>query len=674
MGMKTKYICRRVAALLMVLLLIPSAAFAQGEKNLTVDASAAVEEGLVYPDIQSAIDYIAAQTEKTGWTITVNSGDYARFTVLDGLDGLTVAAAQGAQVRISVADNSAAPSPVSGGHPDTGGVSIRSAQNVVLEGLQFVVGTQTAPWYAAGVSTHSDTSSKGSALVLRGCTFTGSGMGIGLFIGTGTDAFTVESCGFSGLREAISMYGDGVTVEAISVTGNQFRDCAFAIHGYYGGGPDAGTLVFSGNTVSGSETLRCKIVLQDQVNSGAMRVDIRDNSLENAIVGLVNLREEGETVSDVLRSNLFGENCHYVEAVEPGTIDFYTSYRVPQGTQGRWVLTGIEDLGLDPETTEMIVQQLEQANASQDHTLNISSLPDGTLIRTFTWFKDAIYWESADVGSLTVKKTVVNESGFSSGPYGFVFIVQLDDHTISGTYGDMEFTDGMAMLRLRDGESATASGLPAGVGYTVKEQFTPGYSTSAEGDEGVIEKDKTAQASFINIRRQVIVPDDDVSITVRKVWVLDDGAMRPDSVSVGLLRGGVLYDTVILNEDNGWQYTWDELDGDYSWSIGELDVPEGFTVTVDKRGSVYTITNDDIPVVPEEPDEPEVPEQPDTPENPEEPDVPVQPEEPTEPAVPNTGIRRSSGYWIAGMAVSAATLLLLIAAACAARRRGKETD
>ena len=238
----------------------------------------------------------------------------------------------------------------------------------------------------------------------------------------------------------------------------------------------------------------------------------------------------------------------------------------------------------------------------------------------------------------------------------------------------MEFTDGMAMLRLRDGESATASGLPAGVGYTVKEQFTPGYSTSAEGDEGVIEKDKTAQASFINIRRQVIVPDDDVSITVRKVWVLDDGAMRPDSVSVGLLRGGVLYDTVILNEDNGWQYTWDELDGDYSWSIGELDVPEGFTVTVDKRGSVYTITNDDIPVVPEEPDEPEVPEQPDTPENPEEPDVPVQPEEPTEPAVPNTGIRRSSGYWIAGMAVSAATLLLLIAAACAARRRGKETD
>ena len=51
----------------------------------------------------------------------------------------------------------------------------------------------------------------------------------------------------------------------------------------------------------------------------------------------------------------------------------------------------------------------------------------------------------------------------------FHFTVTLGDKTLSGTYGDMEFTGGVATFTLKHGESATATGLPAGITYTVTE-------------------------------------------------------------------------------------------------------------------------------------------------------------------------------------------------------------
>ncbi|MFR4008744.1 MAG: hypothetical protein ACLT0Y_05350 [Christensenellales bacterium] len=57
-----------------------------------VDAAATEEKGKLYPDVQSAINYIESQADKTEWTITLKTGEYARFTVLTGLDGLTIQA------------------------------------------------------------------------------------------------------------------------------------------------------------------------------------------------------------------------------------------------------------------------------------------------------------------------------------------------------------------------------------------------------------------------------------------------------------------------------------------------------------------------------------------------------------------------------------------------------
>ena len=55
------------------------------------------------------------------------------------------------------------------------------------------------------------------------------------------------------------------------------------------------------------------------------------------------------------------------------------------------------DWGGNPAgTLDYIKAQIEAANAAGDTTLTITGIPSGELIKTFTWFKDAIYWETTD--------------------------------------------------------------------------------------------------------------------------------------------------------------------------------------------------------------------------------------------------------------------------------------
>ena len=64
----------------------------------------------------------------------------------------------------------------------------------------------------------------------------------------------------------------------------------------------------------------------------------------------------------------------------------------------------------------------------------------------------------------------------------------------------MTFHNGVAVFTLKHGESITASGLPAGIRYTVTESDNSGYTVTTAGDTGTIEADKTATATFHNYR------------------------------------------------------------------------------------------------------------------------------------------------------------------------------
>lgn len=158
----------------------------------------------------------------------------------------------------------------------------------------------------------------------------------------------------------------------------------------------------------------------------------------------------------------------------------------------------------------------------------------------------------------------------------------------------------------------------------------------------------------------------DTSLTVNKEWILDDGGEAPVSVTVELLRNNRVHEKVTLDEDNDWSHTWTGLDGRYNWKVQEADVPDGFTAEVSHHGTIWTITNDDIPedpeTPPEEPDEPDEPDTPEDPVTPDEPDVPDTPDTPDEPNTPNEPTLPQTGQnwrlvWI--LAITGAVLVLV---------------
>lgn len=136
----------------------------------------------------------------------------------------------------------------------------------------------------------------------------------------------------------------------------------------------------------------------------------------------------------------------------------------------------------------------------------------------------------------------------------------LDDKTISGTFGDMTFKDGVAEFTMKDGESKTATGLPAGVKYTVEEKSADGFTVTRTGDTETIRVNRTAEAKFTNTKTSP--KDRKTKVKVKKIWKDGDNVngTRPDYIRVHLLADGV--DTgkdAILSPANGWSWIWTDL-------------------------------------------------------------------------------------------------------------------
>ena len=87
-------------------------------------------------------------------------------------------------------------------------------------------------------------------------------------------------------------------------------------------------------------------------------------------------------------------------------------------------------------------------------------------------------------------------------------------------------------------------------------------------------------------------PTESVRRKVLKIWK-DDGneERRPEKISVQLLKDGTVADTVILSQENNWEYTWENLDGSSKWQVVEAETPEGYTVSVAQEGITFVITN-----------------------------------------------------------------------------------
>ena len=76
-----------------------------------------------------------------------------------------------------------------------------------------------------------------------------------------------------------------------------------------------------------------------------------------------------------------------------------------------------------------------------------------------------------------------------------------------------------------------------------------------------------------------------------KVWNTDETSKVPDSVTVQLLRNGSVVKTATLNTQNQWQVTFPDMPESDDYSVREINIPQGFTVTYAQNGYSYTVTN-----------------------------------------------------------------------------------
>ena len=84
----------------------------------------------------------------------------------------------------------------------------------------------------------------------------------------------------------------------------------------------------------------------------------------------------------------------------------------------------------------------------------------------------------------------------------------------------------------------------------------------------------------------------EISRKVLKIW-LDKGYenQRPKQIVVKLLRNREVYDTVILNKDNHWSYTWEGLSADAEWTVVEARIPN-YKPSLTLEGITFKLTNE----------------------------------------------------------------------------------
>lgn len=146
-----------------------------------------------------------------------------------------------------------------------------------------------------------------------------------------------------------------------------------------------------------------------------------------------------------------------------------------------------------PAGVSYTVTEAENSRYAASKTGDTGDIPNGgTATAAFT--------NTFKTGDLAVTKHVTGDITGDQKKFDFTVTLSGDGAALNGTYGGMTFTDGVATCKLGDGETATATGFPAGIDYEVTEAAADGYTTTSENATGTIEYGKTSEASFTNAR------------------------------------------------------------------------------------------------------------------------------------------------------------------------------
>lgn len=261
-------------------------------------------------------------------------------------------------------------------------------------------------------------------------------------------------------------------------------------------------------------------------------------------------------------------------------------------------------------------------------------------------------------GSLTVKKAITGDLADEGDE--FTFTVTLSGTSAAEgnkTYGNVKFTDGVATITLKGGESKTMSGIPGGTKYTVEETNANGYKLAdSSGTTGTISAGTTKTASFTNDKSTADTPEPVAArFVARKVlngaelkagqftFELRDADGKVVATATNDASGTIVFDGLTFDEEGTYEFTISEVNGgseDYTY---DASVKGCYVVVTEEDGKLVAeaFAHDDLVFTneyvgtedPGEPDEPDTPDTPDTPDEPGEPTTPVTPGE----DVPDTG-------------------------------------
>lgn len=96
-----------------------------------------------------------------------------------------------------------------------------------------------------------------------------------------------------------------------------------------------------------------------------------------------------------------------------------------------------------------------------------------------------------------------------------------------------------------------------------------------------------------DVKYETSVPEkEETEYKVVKCWVGDgSGSVRPVRITVDILKDGVLYATQTLSSDNNWSFSWSAEDDGSVWQVVEREIPDDYTVKVERNKTAFMLTN-----------------------------------------------------------------------------------
>ena len=181
-----------------------------------------------------------------------------------------------------------------------------------------------------------------------------------------------------------------------------------------------------------------------------------------------------------------GENTQTVMANREGNDNTYKSetVRLPYGTYTiNEVDADVNGFNLNPTGLGEVTIDKEHKEVTVNVTNAYEQLPPNT-------------------GTLTVKKTV--SGGGADYNKAFTFTVKLeesgDTHNGEAIYGGVTFINGVATFTLKHNQEKKITEIPAGMTYTVTESDNAGYTVTMSGNTGTIKAGETSTAAFNNYK------------------------------------------------------------------------------------------------------------------------------------------------------------------------------